>query len=121
MATLTFRDATAEDLPRIVALYADDDLGSARESASDPLPERYLRAFHVIAADPRHRLIVAEDADADGEVVATLQLSYLPQLSHRGSERAQIESVRVDSKRRGSGTTPTASTRAWVSLPATSA
>jgi GNAT superfamily N-acetyltransferase len=103
MATLTFRDATADDLPRIVAMYADDDLGSGRESATDPLPESYLRAFREIDADPRHRLIVAEDVDADGEVVATLQLSYLPQLSHRGSERAQIESVRVASIRRGSG------------------
>jgi GNAT superfamily N-acetyltransferase len=100
MATLTFRDATAEDLPLIVAMYADDDLGSGRESATDPLPDSYRRAFHVIDADPRHRLIVAED---DGEVVATLQLSYLPQLSHRGSERAQIESVRVTSKRRDGG------------------
>jgi GNAT superfamily N-acetyltransferase len=103
MATLTFRDATADDLPRIVAMYADDDLGSGRESATDPLPESYLRAFQEIDADPRHRLIVAEDGDADGVVVATLQLSYLPQLSHRGSERAQIESVRVASARRGSG------------------
>jgi GNAT superfamily N-acetyltransferase len=103
MATLTFRDAIAEDLPRIVAMYADDDLGSGRESATDPLPDSYARAFQVIDADPRHRLIVAEDADAGGELVATLQLSYLPQLSHRGSERAQIESVRVTSTRRGSG------------------
>jgi GNAT superfamily N-acetyltransferase len=103
MAVLTFRDATADDLPRIVAMYADDDLGSGRESATDPLPDSYLRAFHEIDADPRHRLIVAEDADAQGEVVATLQLSYLPQLSHRGSERAQIESVRVASTRRGGG------------------
>jgi GNAT superfamily N-acetyltransferase len=101
MPTLTFRDATTDDLPRIVEMYADDDLGSGRESATDPLPEAYLRAFQEIDADPRHRLIVAEDAD--GEVVATLQLSYLPQLSHRGAERAQIESVRVASIRRGSG------------------
>jgi GNAT superfamily N-acetyltransferase len=100
MATLTFRDATADDLPRIVSMYADDDLGSGRESDTDPLPESYRRAFTEIAADPRHRLIVAEEA---GEVVATLQLSYLPQLSHRGAERAQVESVRVTTARRGSG------------------
>jgi GNAT superfamily N-acetyltransferase len=101
MATLTIRDATADDLPRIVAMYADDALGSGRESATDPLPDSYWRAFREIDADPRHRLVVAEDVD--GEVVATLQLSYLPQLSHRGSERAQIDSVRVTSTRRGGG------------------
>ena len=103
MAILTFRDATADDLPRIVSMYADDDLGSGRESATDPLPDSYLQAFQQIDADPRHRLIVAEDAGHDGEVVATLQLSFLPQLSRRGSERAQIESVRVASARRGGG------------------
>jgi GNAT superfamily N-acetyltransferase len=103
MAMLTFRDATADDLPRIVSMYADDDLGSGRESATDPLPDSYLRAFEQIDGDPRHRLIVAEDAGHDGEVVATLQLSFLPQLSHRGFERAQIESVRVASTRRGGG------------------
>jgi ribosomal protein S18 acetylase RimI-like enzyme len=32
-----------------------------------------------------------------------LQLSYLPCLTHRGGWRAQIEGVRVDSRRRGSG------------------
>jgi GNAT superfamily N-acetyltransferase len=100
MATPTFRDATVEDLPLIVAMYADDELGATRESATDPLPESYLRAFREIDADPRHRVIVAEDA---GEVIASLQLSYLPQLSYRGSERAQIESVRVSAPRRGSG------------------
>jgi hypothetical protein len=90
MATPTFRDATVQDLPLIVAMYADDELGATRESATNPLPESYLRAFREIDADPRHRVIVAEEA---GTIVATLQLSYLPQLSYRGSERAQIESA----------------------------
>jgi GNAT superfamily N-acetyltransferase len=100
MATLTFRDATADDVPLIVAMYADDALGATRESTTESLPDSYWRAFHEIHADPRHRLIVAEEA---GDVVATLQLSYLPQLSHQGSERAQVESVRVSTDRRGSG------------------
>ena len=40
---------------------------------------------------------------ADGEVVATLQLSFLPGLSRRGALRGQIEAVRVAEHLRGQG------------------
>jgi len=96
----TFRDARAEDVASIVRLYADDELGSTREVVSDPPEDGYLRAFRQIDDDPRQRLVVVEDA---GELVATLQLSFLPHLVLRGGERAQIEAVRVRSDRRGSG------------------
>jgi GNAT superfamily N-acetyltransferase len=97
---LTFRDAAPADVPAIVALYADDELGALRESPQQPLDEAYLRAFGEIDRDPRHRLIVVEQA---GQIVGTLQLSFLPQLAHRGGERAQIEAVRVRADRRGTG------------------
>lgn len=100
MTTLTFRDATADDVAFIVGMYADDALGATRESPADPLPPEYWSAFREIDDDPRHRLVVVEDA---GERVATLQLSFLPHLTHVGTERAQIEAVRVASSRRGTG------------------
>ena len=84
----------------IVRLYADDDLGSTREVVSDPPDEDYLEAFRQIDSDGRQRLVVVED---DGELVATLQLSFLPHLVLRGGQRGQIEAVRVRSDRRGSG------------------
>lgn len=87
-------------MPVIVAMYADDDLGATREQPSHPLPPAYMQAFEQIDADPRHRLVVVEEG---GEIVATLQLSYLPQLGRVGMERAQIEAVRVASSRRGEG------------------
>jgi len=96
----TFRDAGVADLPAIVGLYADDSLGSTREVVSEPVDDAYQRAFRQIQDDPRTRLIVVEE---HGEVVATLQLSFLPHLVLRGGERAQIEAVRVRSDRRGSG------------------
>lgn len=37
------------------------------------------------------------------KVVSTLQLSFLPNLTFRGGERAQIEAVRVAARLRGSG------------------
>lgn len=95
-----FREATPADLPAIIAMYADDPLGATREAATDPLPEEYWRAFREIERDPRHRLVVVEQ---DGETVGTLQLSFLPHLTHVGTERAQIEAVRVAASRRGSG------------------
>jgi len=94
------RDARADDLPAVVALYADDALGATREQPGLPLAEGYTRAFAEIRADPRHRLVVVED---DGAVVGTLQLSFLPHLVRQGTERAQVEAVRIAATHRGSG------------------
>jgi len=98
--SLTIRDATPADLPAIIAMLADDPLGKARETASDPVEPAYSHAFDAIVADPNQRLIVAEQ---HGAIVGTLQLSFLPGLSYRGAWRGQIEGVRVASDQRGSG------------------
>lgn len=98
--SITFRDARRHDVAAIVAMYADDGLGANREHPQLPLDQRYLAAFAAINADPRHRLIVGE---VGGLVVATLQLSFIPQLTHVGTERAQIEAVRVAATARGQG------------------
>jgi ribosomal protein S18 acetylase RimI-like enzyme len=97
---VTIREARTEDVPAIVALYADDELGQSRERVADPLPNEYWSAFAALEADPRHQLVVIEEA---GEVVGTLQLSFIPHLVRCGTERAQIEAVRVASRRRSSG------------------
>lgn len=94
----SLRRARKGDLPRILALLADDQLGAARESADDPAP--YERAFDAIDADPAHLLVVGE---LNGDVVATFQLSYIPGLSRKGSWRSQIEAVRVSDVLRGKG------------------
>ena len=98
LATAHLRRAIPRDLPSIVELLADDSLGAARESAGDLEP--YRQAFEAIDADPAHLLLVAE---ADGDVVATMQLSFLPGLARRGALRAQLEAVRVDAGHRGTG------------------
>ncbi|MDI2020983.1 Ribosomal protein S18 acetylase RimI [Arthrobacter sp. 31Cvi3.1E] len=96
--TFSLRRARRGDLPRILALLADDQLGAVRESADDPAP--YERAFDAIDADPAHLLVVGE---LNGEVVATFQVSYIPGLSRKGSWRSQIEAVRVSGVLRGQG------------------
>ena len=39
---LIIRRASAEDLPAIVRMLADDPLGKTRERYAEPLPEAYL-------------------------------------------------------------------------------
>jgi GNAT superfamily N-acetyltransferase len=97
-----FRDARREDVPAIVALLADDELGASREAAADTadVDEAYQVAFDQVQADPRSWLVVAE---AGGQVAGTLQLSLLPGLSRHGMLRAQIEGVRVAGPYRGQG------------------
>jgi ribosomal protein S18 acetylase RimI-like enzyme len=95
-----FRRARREDLPAIVRLLADDDLGSQRERYEDPLPSSYYTAFEQIAADPNHQLIVAESS---GNMIGTLHLMFLPSISFQGGLRAQVESVRVDKECRNLG------------------
>ena len=96
------RRAVADDLPALVALLADDPLGSTREAApgSDPELAPYRQAFALIDGDPAHLLVVAVDGT---DVVGTFQLSFLPGLARRGALRAQIEAVRVRADHRGRG------------------
>lgn len=84
----------------MVRLLRDDPLGAEREAAEGNGHDPYLRAFEAIEADPRHALVVAEH---EGKVVGTLQLSFIPCMTFRGGERAQLEGVRVDSSMRGGG------------------
>ncbi|WP_426988914.1 N-acetyltransferase family protein [Pseudarthrobacter sp. Y6] len=102
--TFRLRHAVSTDLPAIVALLADDSLGATRELGHDMAP--YERAFEAIDADPSHLLVVGEYVPvgaADGPVVATFQLSFLPGISRQGSWRSQIEAVRVADSLRGQG------------------
>ncbi|WP_344683522.1 GNAT family N-acetyltransferase [Saccharopolyspora taberi] len=95
---MIIRRATGADVPAIVALLADDELGSTRESPDDLAP--YEHAFAQIDADRGEHLVVAE---RDHQVIGTLQLSLLPGLSRRGALRAQIEGVRIAGSARGLG------------------
>ncbi|HEX8566119.1 MAG TPA: GNAT family N-acetyltransferase [Pyrinomonadaceae bacterium] len=97
---LNFRLATINDLPQIVEMLADDFLGKQRERFESPLLESYLQAFEEIERDPNNELIVVEQ---NGEIVGTLQLTFIPSISFQGGKRAQIESVRVAASARGQG------------------
>ncbi len=96
---ITMRPATHDDLPAIVALYADDVLGAARETPDDLAP--YEAAFDRLAAIAGVMTVLV--AERDGAIVGTMQLTVLPGLSHRGTSRAHLEAVRVAAAHRGGG------------------
>ncbi len=98
MGDLEIRPATAEDVPAIVGMLADDPLGAQRESPDDLTP--YLTALNRLSSDPNQHLVVAV---RQGQVVGTLQLTIIPGLSRKGATRSIIEGVRVHSDERGSG------------------
>lgn len=102
---ILIRDARREDLPRIIAmladdLLADDLLGAAREDPEGPPAATYVVALDDILSDPRNAQIVAE---LDGEVVGTMQITFIPNLSRSGAERGQLEGVRVARPHRAQG------------------
>ncbi len=92
-ADLSLRDARPSDLPAIIRLLADDELGKTREKESDQDHTAYRAAFDRIERDPQNRLIVA---DLDGRVVGCMQITTIPHLTFAGGTRLQIEGVRVD-------------------------
>lgn len=100
MTDIVFRRATADDLPAMVAMLANDNLGEAREAPGLPLDDRYTDAFAAIEADPNQLLAVADDG---GTVVGCLQITFLPGIARTGMWRGQIEGVRVADSRRGAG------------------
>jgi len=90
--SVNFRDAVMADLTQILAMLADDALASERETDSPAAQKALIDAFSAIDSDPNHELIVGTMGD---DVIAVLQLSYLPGLTYSGGWRAQIEGVRV--------------------------
>ena len=98
---VTVRDATRDDLPRIVALYRTDELTRKHDrGAESELEPGYYVAFDAIERDARNRLLVAE---ADGEIAGSFQLTYIPDMQPDGREVGMVENVIVVGAARGRG------------------
>ena len=98
MINLNHRKARIADLPRLIELLSEDELGSTRESISAEVHANYIKAFHKIDIDPNQYLMVVENGD---EIIGTCHLTIMPSLTFIGSTRMQIEAVRVASNYRG--------------------
>ena len=103
MSALSFRDARPADIATMLML---SHAGDARGKDTPPLDPatlddpRYRTAFDEIAADSSHRLIVAE---RNGEVVGTIQISFIPGLPKFGMKRGMLENVHIRADQRGTG------------------
>ena len=100
MSALQFRAAREADLPAIVAMLADDELGREREKAGAEPSPAYRKAFAEISSSGANRIVVAVRDDV---VVGTLQLTIIPGLTRQGAKRGLIEAVRVASDARSGG------------------
>lgn len=95
---LTYHKAKISDLPAIITLLLEDELGQTREHLPEEMDASYLDAFQKIDADPNQFLMVVL---LDQEVVGTCHLTLIPSLTFKGSTRLQIEAVHVSSPHRG--------------------
>lgn len=94
------RRAVAADLPGIIALLADDDLGRGREDVSADAFPHYATAFAAIEHDANQVPVVLL---LGGAVAGYLQITFIPGLSRQGQWRGLIESVRIEKSLRGQG------------------
>jgi GNAT superfamily N-acetyltransferase len=94
------RRAREEDLPQLIALFADDAVGGHGDTTDPEAFDDYLRAFHVIDQTASDHLFVAE---LQGEVVGTFQLAFYRTLTGRGSLGMRIEAVQTRQDLRGRG------------------
>ena len=60
MRNVFVRKMQNADLPRILQLLADDELGQLRETLQTTPHDDYVRAFNAIDADPNQYLAVFE-------------------------------------------------------------
>ncbi|WDZ96232.1 GNAT family N-acetyltransferase [Herbaspirillum sp. WKF16] len=97
---ISFRFATRDDIPVLIALLRDDDLGRQREADDAHSLGQYEEAFARMSGQPGNRILLGLNGD---EIVGMLQLTIIHGLTHQGRSRAQIEGVRVKGNVRGQG------------------
>ena len=97
-APLLVRDARPDDLEAVVALLRVDVYRVVDET--EVPVSAYASEFTEILADTDQQLLVG---DADGEIVATAQLSWLRRMTYVGGLFCVVESVRVRSDLRSRG------------------
>ena len=93
---LTIREADRDDLPGVLALYAQPDLD---DGAILPLYDAE-RIFARFARYPDYTLYVAEQ---DGRIVGTFALLIMDNLGHLGAPSAIVEDVAVGPVLQGRG------------------
>ncbi len=96
---ILIRQACIEDLPKVLALYAQPGLDDGQVLALEQAKE----VFAQFARYPNYRLFVACDAQRHERVLGSYALLVMHNLAHMGSPSAVVEDVVVDVSCRGQG------------------
>ena len=95
------RLAEERDVPRIVELHRELTISNSEvEHSRNPTLADYQLVFAEIRSDPRQKLLVVEQ---QGEVVGTIVLLVVPNLSHNGTPWAFLENLIVTERHRRRG------------------
>ncbi|WP_295520793.1 GNAT family N-acetyltransferase [Limnohabitans sp. Rim8] len=105
--SLLIREATEDDLPAVLALYAQPAMDNG-EVLTLSEAKQLLAQFRQY---PSYRLWVAceaapddsSDAESGGQVVGTYALLVMHNLGHQGTPSAIVEDVVVSAQRQGQG------------------
>ena len=94
--SLTIREATSDDLPAVLALYAQPGMDDHLILSTDAAEEIFKR----MQSYPNYHLYVAS---LENQIVGTFALLIMDNLAHCGSPSGIVEDVVVDQQRRGQG------------------
>jgi len=95
------RTAKETDIPCILELYRQLTITTApAEAGKEPTADDYKLVFNQIGALPNLEMVVAEE---NSEVIGSLILLIVPNLSHKGLPWALVENVIVDGTHRRTG------------------
>ncbi len=96
---LDIREATADDLLQVLALYGQPGLNDG-----NVLDENQARTIYAqFARYPNYRLYVGCDAQAPHEIIGSYALLVMHNLAHMGTPSAIAEDVVVHKAKRGQG------------------
>ena len=96
MAEIVIRTADENDLPAMLALYAQPDMDDLQVMTIEQAAE----VFRSIKTDPHHEVFVALE---DNEIVGTFSIIVIQMLSHKGDRMGILEDVVVKTERQGTG------------------
>jgi len=94
---IIIRQARRAEIPRIVALFVEDQADAILEALNMDV---YEAAFDAMEGEGDNLLIVAEE---NARIVACYQVSCLSGLADHGARRARVAGLRVAADRAGQG------------------
>jgi ribosomal protein S18 acetylase RimI-like enzyme len=109
--SLLIREATEDDLPAVLALYAQPAMDNGKVLTLDEAKQllaqfrRYpsYRLWVACEAAPDASMDGSPDADNGGQVVGTYALLVMHNLAHQGTPSAIVEDVVVSAERQSQG------------------